>query len=183
MESSSFIFDNFKTEKFKLTFEGWKTGQYVNCLVSPECLSVKICCISPSDSEANRDGADTESSFPLFFSFSGSFKNSRTREKKISGEEENICRRRKYLAKRFAHAIRVHYRDFELAYVCWIWLRVSGVIIIRLKTITKLFAMLYLFYFFPKTYNPVQFCPAYFLSRINHDAGNLFWGTNASFLW
>ena len=92
-----------------------ETDQFVTCLVLPECLSVKI---SPSNSEANRDGADTESSFPLFFSFSGSFKNSRTREKKISGEEENICRRRKYLAKRFAHAIRVHYRDFELAYVC-----------------------------------------------------------------
>ena len=39
------------------------------------------CCISPSDSEANRDGADAESPFPLFFSFSASFKNSRPREK------------------------------------------------------------------------------------------------------
>ena len=47
----------------------------------PECLSVKICCISPSDSEANRDGADAESPFPLFFSFSASFKNSSPREK------------------------------------------------------------------------------------------------------
>ena len=34
----------------------------------PECLSVKICCILPSDSEANRDGSDAESPFPLFFS-------------------------------------------------------------------------------------------------------------------
>ena len=33
-----------------------------------------------SDSEANRDGAD-ESPFPLFFSFSASFKNSSLREK------------------------------------------------------------------------------------------------------
>ena len=32
-------------------------------------------------SEANRDGADTESPFPLFFSFSASFKNSSPREK------------------------------------------------------------------------------------------------------
>ena len=47
----------------------------------PECLSVKICCILPSDSEANRDGADSESPFPLFFSFSASFKNSSPREK------------------------------------------------------------------------------------------------------
>ena len=42
--------------------------QSVFCLVLPECLSVKICCISPSDSEANRYGYDAESLFPLFFS-------------------------------------------------------------------------------------------------------------------
>ena len=34
-----------------------------------QCLSVKVCCISPSDSEANRDGADAESPFPLFSLF------------------------------------------------------------------------------------------------------------------
>ena len=34
-----------------------------------------------SDSEANRDGADVESPFPLFFSFSASFKNSSPRVK------------------------------------------------------------------------------------------------------
>ena len=44
-----------------------ETDQFVFCLVL-ECLSVKICCISPSDSEANRDGSDAESPFPLFFS-------------------------------------------------------------------------------------------------------------------
>ena len=33
------------------------------------------------DSEANRDGANAESPFPLFFSFSASFKNSSPREK------------------------------------------------------------------------------------------------------
>ena len=43
--------------------------------------SVKICCISPSNSEAKRDGADAESPFPLFFSFPTSFKNSSPREK------------------------------------------------------------------------------------------------------
>ena len=78
-ESSSFIFNNFKTEKFKLTFEGWNR---------PVCnlfgfTRVSFCqnCISPSNSEANRDGADAESPFPLFFSFSASFKNSSPREK------------------------------------------------------------------------------------------------------
>ena len=54
-----------------------ETVQFVICLVLPECLSGKICCISPSSSEANRNGADAESSFPLFFSFSASFKNPR----------------------------------------------------------------------------------------------------------
>ena len=58
-----------------------ETDQFVICLVLPECLSVKICCISSSNSEANRDGADAESPFPLFFSFSASFKNSSPREK------------------------------------------------------------------------------------------------------
>ena len=61
VESSSFTFNNFKTEKFK--------------------LSVKICCMSPSNSEANCDGADAESPFLLFFSFSASFKDSSPREK------------------------------------------------------------------------------------------------------
>ena len=49
-----------------------ETDQFVICLVLPECLSVKICCISPSYSEAKRNGADAESPFPLlllFFSF------------------------------------------------------------------------------------------------------------------
>ena len=57
-----------------------ETDQFVICLVLPEFLSVKICCISPSNSEANRDGADAESPFPLFFSFSASFKNSERSE-------------------------------------------------------------------------------------------------------
>ena len=65
VESSSFIFNNFKTEKLSLPLKV-ETDQFVICLVLPECLSVKICCISPSNSEANRDGADAESPFPLF---------------------------------------------------------------------------------------------------------------------
>ena len=58
-----------------------ETHQFVICLVLAECLSVKMCCTSPSDSEANRDGTDVESLFPLFFSFSASFKNSSPGEK------------------------------------------------------------------------------------------------------
>ena len=69
-----------KTENFTLLLKS-ETDQFVFCLVSPEYLSVKICCISPSDSEANRDSSDTESPFPLFFSLSASFKNSSSREK------------------------------------------------------------------------------------------------------
>ena len=131
VKSSSFISQQFKCKI-----------QFVICLVLPECLSVKICCISPSDSEANRDGADAESPFPLFFSFSASFKNSSPREKvgKLSSfwdwwaeslfvsiivakyiifprANNGRSREKKFLAKRFAHAITVHYRDFEHAFV------------------------------------------------------------------
>ena len=78
-ESSSFVFNNFKTEKFKLTFQGWN-GPVCNLF---GLTRVSFCqnCISPSNSEANRDGANTESPFPLFFSFSASFKNSSPRER------------------------------------------------------------------------------------------------------
>ena len=142
-ESSSFIFNNFKTEKFKLTFEGWNR---------PVCnlfgfTRVSFCqnCISPSNSEANRDGADAESPVPLFFSFSASFKNSSPREKvgncfRFGTGGWSLCfypllsrniwiffptltmaarAKKKILAKRFAHAIsaRVHHRDLEHAYV------------------------------------------------------------------
>ena len=34
--------------------------------------------------------------------------------------------KKKILAKRFAHAISVYYRDFEHGYVYWIWLRGSA---------------------------------------------------------
>ena len=136
--------NNYKTEKFKLTFEGWNR---------PVCnlfgfTRVSFCqnCISPSNSEANRDGADAESPFPLFFSFSASFKNSSPREKvgnclRFGTGGWSLCfypllsrniwiffphanngrsrEKKKILAKRFAHAIsaRVHYRDLEHAYV------------------------------------------------------------------
>ena len=43
-------------------------------------VSIRQNLFPPSDSEANRNGADAESPFPLFFSFSASFKNSSPRE-------------------------------------------------------------------------------------------------------
>ena len=120
-----------------------ETDQFVNCLVLP----VSFCqnCILPSNSEANRDGADAESPVPLFFSFSASFKNSSPREKvgnclRFGTGGWSLCfypllsrniwiffptlimaarAKKKFLAKRFAHAIsaRVHHRDLEHAYV------------------------------------------------------------------
>ena len=80
VESSSFKLNNFKTKNLRLPLKV-ERDQFIFCLVLPECLSVKICCISPSDSEANRDGTDAESPFPLFFALSASFKNSSPREK------------------------------------------------------------------------------------------------------
>ena len=85
----------------------------------------------------NRDGADAESPFPLFFSFSASFKNSSPRKKvgnclRFGTGELSLClypllsrnilfflaltmaarAKKKIPAKRFAHVISVHYRDF-----------------------------------------------------------------------
>ena len=90
-----------------------------------------------SDREANRDGADAESPLPLFFSFSPHL-----RTLAQGKRSENCLRfgtgkpglfvsimlsrnisfflaltmaaraKKKFLAKRFAHAISVHYRDF-----------------------------------------------------------------------
>ena len=148
-ESSSFTFKTLKTEKFKLTFEGW---------IRPVChlfgFTRVSFCQNLLHSTLDRDGADAESPFPLFFSFSASFKNSSPREKvgnclrfgtggwslffihfgrEISEyfsprQQWPLARKRKILAKRFARAIRVHYRDLEHAYVCvyWIWLRGSA---------------------------------------------------------
>ena len=70
VESSSFKLNNFKTETFTLTFKGLSFVWFYQ----------SVCCISPSDSEANRHGSDAESPFPLFFTLSASFKNSIPRE-------------------------------------------------------------------------------------------------------
>ena len=44
--------------------------------------------------------------------------------------------KKKFLAKRFAHAISVHYRDFEHAYVYWIWLRGSASYVIKRDSVS-----------------------------------------------
>ena len=127
-EGSSFMFNNFKTEKLKLTFEGWNR---------PVCnlfgfTRVSFCqnCISPSNSEANCDGADAESPFPLFFSFLSHLR-TLAQEKRseiafvlrlVGGVSVSIhyCREiSEYFSPRlqFARAIRVHYRDLEHAYI------------------------------------------------------------------
>ena len=105
-----------------------ETDQFVFCLVLPQCLSVKICCTSPSDIEANRDGSDAESPFPLFFSNYLRFGTGGPSHCLHLLLSRNIifcpaltmaARAKKILAKRFAHAIsaRVHHRDLENAYV------------------------------------------------------------------
>ena len=97
-------------------------------------------------SEANRAGADAESLFPLFFSFSASFKNSSPREKvgKLSSfwgwcaeslfvsiivakyiifprANNGRSREKKHFWRSYQRALS----GFEHAYVYWIWLRGS----------------------------------------------------------
>ena len=140
VESSSFKLTISKRKNLSLPLKV-ETDLFVFCLVLPDCLSVKICCISPSDSEANRDGSEAESPFPLFFSLL------RTLAREIRSENclrfgtggPNLClylllsrnmifcpaltmaarAKKKILVKRFAHAVsaRVPYRDLEHAYV------------------------------------------------------------------
>ena len=97
-------------------------------------------CISPSNSEANRGGADAESPVPLFFSFalaqekrseivfflglvggvSVSIQNCREISelfKYFSPRQQWPLARKKIPARRFARADRVHYRDLEHAHV------------------------------------------------------------------
>ena len=82
VESSSFIFNNLKTEKSQLTFKGWNRPVCDSFGFTSVFLS-KFVAFHPwtSGSEANRDGADAESPFPLFSPFSASFKSSSSREK------------------------------------------------------------------------------------------------------
>ena len=73
-ESSSFILNNFKTDpkKLKLTFNNRSVCNLFGFTRVSFCQN----CILNSDSEANCDGTDAKFPFPLFFSFSASFKNS-----------------------------------------------------------------------------------------------------------
>ena len=139
VESLSFKLNNsvkWKNLRSPLKVE---TNQFVFCLVLPECLSVKICCISPSDSEANRDGSNAESPFPLFFSLLRTLAREKRSESclRFGTGGPSLClylllsrniifcpaltmaarAKRKFLAKRFADAIsaRVQYRDLEHA--------------------------------------------------------------------
>ena len=119
-----------------------ETDQFVTCLVLQSVFRSKLH-FALEQFKANRDGADTESPFPLFFSFSASFKNFSPREKLgnclrwdwwmeslflsiIVAKYLNILPRanngrlrekKKILAKLFARAIRVHYRDSKHAYI------------------------------------------------------------------
>ena len=118
-----------------------ETDQFVTCLVLPECLSVKIA-FHP---RTVKRIVMAPMPFPLFFSFSASFKNSSPREKvgnclRFGTGGWSLCfypslsrniwiffptltmaarAKKKFLAQRFAHAIsaRVHYRDLEHAHV------------------------------------------------------------------
>ena len=67
VKSSSFIFDNFKTEKFKLSLLlKVETDQFVIRLVLPVSFCQNL--LHFTLGQANRDGADAKSPFPLFFS-------------------------------------------------------------------------------------------------------------------
>ena len=134
-----------------------ETDEFVTCLVLPECLSVKIA-FHPRTVTLIVMAPMPSLLFRCFFSFSASFKNSSPREKVgnclrfwTGGWSpcfypllrRNIWiffpklamaarAKKKILAKRFARAIRVHYRDsVEHAYVYRIWLRGSASYVIN----------------------------------------------------
>ena len=120
------------------------TDQFVTCLVLPECLSVKIA-FHPRTVKRIVMAPMPSLLFRCFFSCSASFKNSSPREKvgnrlRFGTGVWSLCfypfslrniwiffptltiaarAKKKFLAKRFAHAIsaRVHHRDLEHAYV------------------------------------------------------------------
>ena len=99
--------------------------------------------ISPSDT--NRDGADAESPFPLFFSISLAQEKRWENCFRFGTGGPSLCLypllsrnkvfvpaltmaargKKKFLAKRFARAISVHFRDFEHAYVLNLIARLS----------------------------------------------------------
>ena len=167
VESSSFIFNNFKTEKFKLTFDGWnrpvchlfRFTRVSFCLAKfvafhPRTVKRIVMALMPS---------------PLFRCFSLFLPHLRTlaQEKRseivfvlglVGGVSVSIhyCREtseyfspcqqwplagKKILAKQSARAITVHYRDLEHAYVSWIWLHGSASYVIMLVSAMMGFMM------------------------------------------
>ena len=83
VESSSFKLNNFKTEKFTLTFKGWNRPV---CLLFGStrvsfCQNLLHFTLGQWSESWRLQGSDAESPFPLFFSLSASFKNSSPREK------------------------------------------------------------------------------------------------------
>ena len=70
-----------------------------------------------------------------------------------------LARKQKFLAKRFAHAIREHCRDLEHAYVYWIWLRGSTSYVITLfrsRLIFRLFCGVFCHLIFIACYNRLK---------------------------
>ena len=121
VESSSFIFNNLTRKNLSLSLKA-ETDQFVICSFLPDCFLSNFVALQPRTVKF--------SVVFLFFSFSASFKNSSPREKvgKLSSSWDcgpSLClypllsssRVKIFLAMRFAHAISVHYRDFERAYV------------------------------------------------------------------
>ena len=45
--------------------------------------------------------------------------------------------KKKILSERFAHAISIHYQDFENAYVYWIWLRGYASYVINIVSVSR----------------------------------------------
>ena len=144
LESSSFIFNNFKRKNLGLPLKD-ETEQFVICLVLPECLSVKIA-FYPRIVTALKTSFLFHC-FPLFLPHLRTLAHEKRSENclRFATSGPSLClypllkrniiffpaltravRAKKNLAKLFAHAISEHYRDFEHAHVYWIWLRGSA---------------------------------------------------------
>ena len=139
-ESTSFIFNNFKTENLSLPLKD-ETDQFATCLVLPECLSVKIAfhprtvkrivmapmpsllfrCFSLFLPHLRTLAQEKRSEIVFILGLVGGVSVSihycREISEYSSPRSQWPLARKKILAKRFARAIREHYRDLEHAYV------------------------------------------------------------------
>ena len=140
-ESSSFIFNNFKTEKLNGLPLKDETDQFVTCLVLPECLSVKIAfhprtvkrivmapmpsllfrCFSLFLPHLRTLAQEKRSEIVFVLGLVGrvsvSIHYCREISEYFSPRSQWPLERKKILTKRFARSIRVHYRDLENAYI------------------------------------------------------------------